>query len=162
MNTLYQLQAEYMQLLDMLQDPDVDPETVADTIEGIKGEIEIKAENYAIIIDDLQTESAKFRKEAARLLKHADKLDANVDRMKENLMQSMIVTGMEKFKSEHYRFSIVGNGGIKPLKFTGEVPEEYMCMKPEVDNKKIREALDAGQTLDFAYLGERGKRLSIK
>ena len=162
MSTLYQLTGEYLQLLEMMQDPDLDPQTLADTMEGLTGEIEIKAENYAIVIDDLQTESAKFRKEAARLLKHADRLDANADRMKENLMQSMIATGREKFKSEHYRFSVVGNGGVKPLKFTGEVPEEYMRMKPEVDNKKIREALDAGQTLSFAHLEERGKHLSIK
>ena len=35
-------------------------------------------------------------------------------------------------------------------------------MKPEVDTKKIREALEAGEQLDFAYLADRGRHLNIK
>jgi hypothetical protein len=35
-------------------------------------------------------------------------------------------------------------------------------MKPEVDTKAIREALESGKELDFAYLGERGRHLNIK
>lgn len=160
--TLRELTSEYEWLLLVARDPDVDPQTLADTMEGLTGEIEIKAEGYAVIINDLETEEAQFRKEAERLIKHADGLAANAKRMKDNLMDTMTVMGKTKLNTEHYKVAVVGNGGVKPLKITGDVPDEYLRMKPEPDNKKIREALDAGQKLDFAHLEERGKHLSIK
>ncbi len=43
MSTLYELTDEYRQLLEMLEDPDEDPEVIRDTMEGISGELEDKA-----------------------------------------------------------------------------------------------------------------------
>lgn len=45
MNTLYELTAEYQQLLDMARDPDVDEKALSDTMEAIGGEIEDKADS---------------------------------------------------------------------------------------------------------------------
>ena len=61
MSTLYSLTSEYLQLLDMMQDPDVDPQTVADTIEGIEGEIEIKADNLITVCKELEAQAAKWK-----------------------------------------------------------------------------------------------------
>lgn len=80
--TLYELTSEFQELLAMAEDPDTDPEALADTMEGLTGEIEAKADGYAVVIGELETEEAKFRKEAERLLKHADSLKANVKRGK--------------------------------------------------------------------------------
>jgi hypothetical protein len=41
MSTLYELTGEYLALSDMLLDDEVDEQTVLDTLEGVKGEIEI-------------------------------------------------------------------------------------------------------------------------
>lgn len=58
--------------------------------------------------------------------------------------------------------SIVKNGGKKPVILSDEVPQEWQKVKYEPDNKRIREALENGEELPFAKLGERGERLSIK
>ena len=160
--TLYELTSEFQELLAMAEDPDTDPEVLADTMEGLTGEIEVKAEGYAVVIGELETEEAKFRKEAERLLKHADSLKANVKRMRENLMHAMVATGKTKFATELYKFSVVGNGGVRPMKITGDVPDQFMMVKTEPDMKAIRESLEDGFDLPFAHLEERGKHLSIK
>lgn len=160
--TLYELTQEYMQLLAMLEDPEVDPEVLQDTMEAIGGEIEDKAEAYAIIIGELTAKADQITKEAQRLDKWVDFLEGNVARMKDRLMTSMNETGTKKIETEHFRISVAGNGGKKPLKLTGEVPQEYMYMKPEIDTKKIRADLEDGLALDFAHLEERGTHLSIR
>jgi hypothetical protein len=160
--TLYDLTGEYMELLAMMEDPDVDPEVLQDTMEAIGGEIEDKAEAYAVIIGELTTKAAQIEMEIRRLEGWVDSLKGNADRMKNRLMTSMTDLGMKKIETEHYRISVSGNGGKQPLRLTGDVPEEYMCMKPEIDTKKIRAALEDGLALDFAHLGERGTHLTIK
>lgn len=47
MATLYELTEEYRQLLEMMEDDTVDPEVLQDTLEGVDGEIEAKADNCA-------------------------------------------------------------------------------------------------------------------
>ena len=47
MSTLYELGNEYEQLLMIAEDPDVDPQVLADTMEALEGEIEKKADGCA-------------------------------------------------------------------------------------------------------------------
>ena len=162
MSTLYELTKDYQDLLAMAEDPDVDQDVFADTLEGLEGEIEDKAEAYAIVMKELKAEADKFDAEGKRLLDHADHLNARIDRMKAALMNSMSTIGKEKISTEHFKVSIVKNGGLLPLKFTGDVPDEYKMLKPEIDVKRIRETLMTGAKLEFAYLGERGQHLSIR
>lgn len=51
MSTLYEITGDYLRLLEMLEEEEsIDPQAFNDTLEGIEGEFEIKADNYARII----------------------------------------------------------------------------------------------------------------
>lgn len=160
--TLYDLTGEYMKLLTMMEDPDVDPEVLQDTLEAVGGEIEDKAEGYVCVAKELEAEADKFDKEIERLIKNRDSLRNNAKRVKATLLSAMDLIDKPKLTTEHFRVSIARNGGLQPMKITGDVPEEYLIYKPEPDNKKIREALDNGLALDFAHLEERGRYLNIR
>lgn len=56
MATLYELTQDYKILLDMAEDPDVDPETLTDTMEGIEGAIEDKADACAFVMREMDGE----------------------------------------------------------------------------------------------------------
>lgn len=43
-----------------------------------------------------------------------------------------------------------------------QLPEQFQRVSIEADTKAIREALEAGQQLPFAHLGDRGSSLRIK
>ena len=64
---LYELVGQYLDIYNM----DIDEETKLDTIEalGLDEEIETKAENYAMVIRNLEAESTAYKAEEERLQK---------------------------------------------------------------------------------------------
>ena len=157
--TLYEITKDFQDLLELMNDPDVPPEVIADTMEGIEGAFEVKADNYNTLIKSLETDNYGDKEEIERLNARVKRRSDNIARMKERLMNAMNLTGKKKLPTEHYVLSIAKNGGLAPLVVTGNVPADYCRLEP--DNSKIRAALDQGR-LDFAHLGERGTHLAIR
>lgn len=163
--TLYELKQDYLYLLSLAEDPETDPTALMDTLEGLTGEIEDKAEGYACVIRELEAETAKFKAESDRLATHALTLSNRVRAIKLSLLNAMDEMGIGKIQTEHFKVSIAKNGGKQPMYVDSNIdaiPEEYIVRKPEPDKEKIRQALDAGQELEFARLLERGTHLSIR
>ena len=50
MANIYELTGQFLQLLDMLEDEEVDEQVIMDTLESVEYEIEDKADGYAKII----------------------------------------------------------------------------------------------------------------
>nr|DAH40850.1 MAG TPA: resistance protein [Caudoviricetes sp.] len=165
MSTMYELTADYLEVLDLANDPDIPPEVVADTLEGIGGEIEIKAENTAKILKELEASVAASKAEEKRLVERRKQLETNVQKIKERLFDMMKTTGKVKFKTNLFSFSIQKNGGKLPVvldvKDTSELPDDLVKITETADLEAIRELLDAGDTR-FAHYGERGESLRIK
>ena len=165
MATLYELTSEYLALLEMAEDPEVGLDVLNDTLEGLTGEIEDKAEGYACVIKELEAEASKFDTEITRLTAQRDRYNSQIKRMKESLMTSMVAMGKTKIPTLHFKVSVANNGGLQPLFVDpdlSKLPEEYIIREPKADNKKIRDALASGQQLEFAHLEPRGKHLSIR
>lgn len=163
MGTLYEITGDYLRLLEMLEeDENIDPQAFADTLEGIDGEFEIKADGYARVLKELSAEAGKYDAEIQRMTARRDYLNNRSKMLKQHLYESMKATGKLKFKTDLFSFGIQKNGGLQPLEILPDVtiPLEYCTIEP--DNTKIREALKNGAELPFAVLKERGEHLSIR
>ena len=66
MAKLYELTGEFLELMDMIDDPEVDQEMLQDTLEGIDYEIELKADGYAKIIRNLESDVEGIKNEVKR------------------------------------------------------------------------------------------------
>lgn len=159
--TLYEITSDIQQLLEMAQDPEVDPQIISDTMEGLEAELEAKAEGYIVVIKELEAQKEKYTTEISRLEKQKDTICKNIDRMKDRLLQAMQATGKEKLPTEHFKLSVAKNGGLAPLVYDRDVPSDYRKIVYQIDTQKIRDALKEGK-LDFVHLGERGVHLGIK
>lgn len=175
MESLYKLNQNFLKFKSMLEEmEEIDDELISDTMEGIEGEFHEKAEAYGIIINEFTANSKRLLEESKRLMDLADGYDKKATKLKEQLKGAMILRDDLKFQTEHFKFSVQGNGGACPLVWvSGEpkteeeiktLPKEYQkaVTKYSVDSSAIREALDKGENLSFVSYGERGKRLSIK
>lgn len=164
--TLYNLTEQYQQLLEMAQDPDVDPIVFQDTLEAMDGEIEEKAESYGCVIRELEGRAALLDNEMGRLYERLTTAKNSIKRMKDTLQFAMDGMGKTKIKTEHFSFSVAQNGGKQPMYVSDkidEIPEEYLTHPDPVPNKeKIRQALEDGKELKFAELQPRGRSLRIR
>lgn len=163
MNNLYTLTGDYLNLMEYAEsmEPE-DEQAFNDTLEAILGEADIVADEYAYIMAEVKG-SADFIESEIKRLTDMHKVKMNrYERLKAAIFEMMKRTDRKEIKTDLHTFKRVKNGGLAPLVFTGEVPQEYKVIKYEDDKKKIREALENGEKLDFAYIGDRGESLRIK
>lgn len=163
--TLYELTAEFQELLDMAQDGDLDEKVLKDTFEAFNGEFEAKCDAYAKIMQQLKADSEALAQESARLDARRTSIDNNITHMKETIQNAMQATGKTKFKTTLFSFGIQKNGGVKPL-VIDYCPDEFLFHPdPTPDKTKIREYLDSlkdGENCTWAHYGERGESLRIR
>lgn len=165
MASMYELTANWAAVLEMAQDPDIDPQAIADTLESIGGEIEEKAENTAIVMKELEAEAVKLKAEEQRLKDRRTKVENNIKDIKQRLFDAMKMTGKEKFKTELFSFSIAKNGGKIPVIVdveTADLPDDLVTIieKPNLD--AIAAYLEKHPESKYGHFGERGEHLNIK
>nr|DAI75731.1 MAG TPA: resistance protein [Caudoviricetes sp.] len=159
--TLYELNQSWQEVFDMLLDADVPEEAIFDTIEGIEASMDEKADSYAKIIRSLEGDAGKLDAEIKRLQARKAGIQKRREWLMQQLTDTMRSTGRLKFRTALFSFAIQKNGGARPVDVISEVPKEWL--KPgDPDTKRIREWLEAGNTLPFAVLGNRGESLRIR
>jgi len=141
-------------------DPE-DEQVFLDTLESVLGAIDLKMDDYAVVMSHMKEREDLIDNEIKRLKARKDAIKNNRTRMNERLYEVMITTDRRKVTTDLHTFSIRKNGGKLPLVITGDVPDNFQKVIYEPDNERIREALDNGEALDFAHYGERGEYLKI-
>lgn len=162
---LYELTANYLTLQQLLEDPDVDSQSIVDSMNALEDEIEVKADGYAKVIRNMEGSIAAIKQEQERLSNKRNLLELGIKRLKENLQQSMVATGKTKFKTDLFSFNIQKNGGADPVVLdvnVAELPDEFVRIKEEPDMKAIAEFIKTYPNSGLAHFGERGESLRIK
>lgn len=135
MSTLYELTGEYLELLNMAQEED-DEEVIKDTLEAIGGEIEDKADGYAVVIKELEADTDKIDKEIKRLQEKKKTINNNIGRIKFSLENAMKITGKVKFKTLLFSFGIQKNPASVMVKDEKAVPDKFWKPQDPVLDKK--------------------------
>ncbi len=162
---LYELTEQYQILQDMAYDPEVDEETLRDTMEGLWGEIEEKADGYAKIITGMEADIEALREEEARLYTRRKRLEDRKKWLKDNLEANMREIGKTKFKTALFSFNIQKNGGLQPLIIDGaidDIPGRFLIPQDPVPNNEAIRGLLAEKQVDWAHLEPRGESLRIR
>ena len=166
MASLYELTGDYLRLLELMEDPDVDPEVLKDTLEGLDGDIEAKMDACAAVKLELESSSEKLDKEIKRLQKKKKTVDNNIDRLRENMKLSMIAMGKEKIQTLKFLFVVKKNAPKLEIVDEKAVPDDYKIPQPsKIDAKKllafVKEQEKKNQPLPYAKT-EVGTSLLIK
>lgn len=161
--TLFELVGDYLRLYEMADDPDTDPLAFFDTMEGIEGEIEDKADGYACVIAKLNGEAKAIKEQEERLCKRRKAIESNIKYMKDVLQDAMEETGKTKFKTTLFSFGIQNNPASVVLDTDiYSIPDKFIkYAEPEVNKTLLKEALNAGEDLKgIAHLEQtRGLRI---
>lgn len=159
---LYELTATYQRLQNEIENG----EDYDGILAVIGDEIEDKADGYARVIRNMEAQAAAFKEEEKRIAEKRKRLEAGVEKLKQNLFDSMKKTGKEKFKTDLFSFSIQKNGGKIPVivdvKDTSELPDDLVKITEAPDLDAIRKYIEDTGDLSYAHFGERGESLRIK
>lgn len=152
--TLYELNDQFLQLLELAEDPDVDPEVLDATMDALQGDFEAKADGYATVIATMKGNEALLKDEIARLTARKKTMENNRERMMRALENSMQLRGIKKFKTNLFSFGLQNNPASVVLDMDPEdIPEEYLIPQPpKVDKTKIKDDIKAGRDIRFAHL----------
>ncbi len=161
--TLYALTGQFKELLEIIECGDMDPEMLKDTLEGLEGEIETKADGYAKVIKELDGQVSLIKSEIERLSSRKSSYENNIKAMKQSLQEAMIATGKTKFKTELFSFGIQKNPPRVVIDDPKDIPERYLIpQEPKIDTAAIKNFLsDTGIVPTFAHL-EQGDSLRIR
>lgn len=165
MATMYELTSDFLEVLELASNPEIDPDAIADTLEAINLEIEIKAENTAKVLRELEEMTVALMVEERRLRERRKFIENNIDRIKAGLYEAMKKTGKTKFKTPLFSFSIAKNGGKIPVVVdvdTADLPDDLVQITEKPDIEAIRAYLEQHGESPLAHFGERGESLRIK
>jgi len=165
MTALYEIAAEYRDAATKLADLDLDAQTIADTLEGLSGDLETKAQNVAFFVRNLEATAAAIKQAEADMAARRKAMENRADGLKRYIFESMTVAGIEKIECPHFRLAIKNNPAAVDVFEPGLVPASFMRTPepppPAPDKTAIKEALKAGQDVPGARLTS-GQRLEIK
>ena len=157
MATLYELTGQFLDIYNM----ELDEETKLDTLDSIdwQTDYENKVENYIKVIKNTEADVEARKNEIKRLteLNRADK--RKIERMEENLKESMVVTGHEQVDTTLFKVSFRKSEAVEVDDLL--LPEAYKVATYKPDKKRLKEDLKNGLEILGAELVER-KNLSIR
>ena len=169
--TLMELVGERSEIMELINDPEVDQQTVLDTLDSIDGAIEVKANGYGMVLRGIKYERAGLnakREYLQSLLDEVNKTDSRLasheEAMKDRFMAAMIAIGKDDkdgIKTDDFEFKVVNCGGVPKLEKTGEVPDNFKKITYSDDDAKIKEYLK-DHTVSWARILPKKRRLSIK
>lgn len=162
---LYQLADLYLADLKVLEDLELDEKTVADTLEGLSGELEVKATNVAMFCRNLEASADAIKNAEGLMAARRTAIENRANRLRQYLKDNMERTGVLKIEGPHFALSIKKNPPAVHVEAAELVPAEFMKQAPPpppaLDKKAVADALKAGKDVPGCRL-EQGTRLDIK
>lgn len=162
---LFSITQEYRQQLAALADLDLPPEAVADTVEGMQGDIEKKLRAviaYSLELDIL----AKGADEAAtRMIARTKALEKRSEYLRSYALQAMQTAGIGEVATDEFAAKVAKKPASVNVIDPALVPADYLrtppAPAPAPDKTAIAAALKAGQAVPGCELVQ-GFRLAVK
>lgn len=158
MNTLYELTEKYQHVLDLAEQ--LDAEVLKDTLDSIDDAIEVKAENTAKVLKEMDGQTLAISAEIKRLQERKATLENNSRNLKGYLQAEMEKVGKEKIKTELFSIGIQNNPPSVYVYNEALLPEGFFIPQaPKVDKKALKEELKHGEIPGAELKQGRGLRI---
>ena len=162
---LYVLAGEYQEAAQRLSDTDLDEQTIADTLEGLRGDLEVKATNVAMVVRNMQATADAIKQAEQDMKRRREAIEHRAERLERYLLDNMKATGISRIDSPYMVVSIHKSPPRVVIDAESQLPAVYWRQKPapppEPDKEAIKQAIKEGAEVPGAHL-EQGEHLSIK
>lgn len=94
MTRLFELKDDYVLAMRDMQAAGFDAETIADTLDGMSGDLKDKIRNVVYVVKNLEGDSMVIKEEQDRLAKRQASAKNQIERLKDYLLINMIASGV--------------------------------------------------------------------
>lgn len=165
MQPLYKITEQYHNALVELADSGLDAQTINDTLEGLKGDIEVKAKNVAAFISNRKAEIVAVKEAGQKLADRAKSEQASLDRLAEYLKVNMENSGITEIRSPELLLKIRTNPPSLIIDDEAMIAKKFVKTKvvetKSIDKVAMKEEIKAGRLVKGAHI-EQKTRLEIK
>ncbi len=142
MTALYQIANDFAKLTDA----DMDPELIADTLDGIEWELEAKVEQILAACKNEQAYAETLKEESRKLAERAKATENRVARMMEYVAKSLKTAGKKSLKAGIHQVTIRAPSKSVEITDAAALPAEYVEYDTVIkaDKLAIKHKLDAG------------------
>ena len=159
---LYELTQNYLNLLDLLENPEVPAEIIQSALAEVEGNFEDKAENIIKLIKSVEGDIKAYKEEELRLSTRRKTLENKVANLKEYLESSLKAIGKNEIKGKLFTLKIQKNAPSVIIDDLNTIPKEYLKESLIlVDKTKLKEDLKNGLEIAGARL-EASESLRIR
>ncbi len=164
MNSLYELAGEYRAISDKLHDLDIPEEVIADTLEGLGGDLQEKSVNVAKYFRNLESMADQIKQAEAQMAARRKAIEKRASSLKQYLHVNMERAGITKIESPWFVVSIKKNPDAVQIDDESLIPRDYFREIPatfQLDKNLVKAAIKDGFEVPGAHLA-RTTRLDIK
>ena len=164
MTSLYLIAAEYRSAAAALADLDMPPEVVRDTLDGMAGDLEVKAQAVAYAVRSMEADAAAVKQWAKDAGERAKAIEARADSLREYLSHTLQDCGIKSIKGPGITLSFRASHAVV-IDEPGLIPATYM-RTPEPppaapDKRAIADAIKLGEVVPGAHMETR-QSLQVK
>lgn len=164
MTALFQLTAEYKAACDKLADLDLDPQTLADTLEGERWPLEVKAKNVAVVVLGLEAQAKAITDRIKQLSEMAEAAEHRAKHLRDYLADNLRAAEIQKVEGPDVVIGWRKSTAVE-IEDESQIPAEFMVAPPppaaRPDKKAIAAALKTGASIPGARIEHR-QNLQIK
>lgn len=164
MASVYDLGLGFDTLWNLIEDETVEDEVVLDAFENLTDDIKVKFENCCKYIKNTDSTIEGLAAEIKRLQARKKALENGEKRLKAMMLDVQKKTGEKKLECGTFTTSIQANPVkvVLNVEDVYKIPEDFLkYSEPEVNKTAVKEALQNGQELPWAYL-EKSDGLRIR
>lgn len=107
--TLFEIATQYREDVSKLGDLDLPDEVIADTLEGMGGELTVKARSIAAFAADLDTTAAAIKDAEKRMKARREAVERRAERLRHYLLAGMQHAGIERIDGPDFCLRIKAN-----------------------------------------------------
>lgn len=161
--SIYSIQAEYIELMNRIEDADgILDEELSAQLDITKEQLEVKATNYCYLSKQLDVDTKQIDDEIKRLQALKSAKAKIQQELEDRVSEAMIRFGIDKIERNNLKLSFRASKQLVILP-EAKVPKQFNIVKMEtvMDKRKLKEYIESGGKIKGVSILEK-KNLQIK
>jgi len=162
---MYELTKQFKGLQELIEEGEMDAETLKDTLDGLNTDLKEKGQDVLHFLANLDGDIKAYDDEIKRMTARKKSLQNHYDWLKEYLRTNMIETGITKIKCPVFTATLRKPGKKVEIVDEKVLPVDYQTLVPaswQINLVQIGKALKAGVDVPGARLVDAKQGLVIK